>query len=98
MRELDIIDDVDESIYDIDEFVVEDPQRPDTFLAGNFDTDVNLLLCAFRLALNLESITNRVLNLFGSMALDENAPILNFVVLNWTQLFNALLSFVYNDE
>jgi hypothetical protein len=96
--ELGTIDGVEESTYCTDEFVDEGPQNPDTFFAGNFDTAVNLLLCAFQLALNLESITNRVLNLFGSMALDENAPILNFVVRNWTQLFNVLLSFVYSDD
>ena len=27
------------------------------------------------------------------MVLEENAPILNFVVLNWTQFFKVLLSF-----
>jgi hypothetical protein len=80
-----------------DEFEENRSEKPETFLVGNLETDVNLLLCAFKLALNLESITSLVLNLFGSIVLDEKAPILNLVVLNWTQLFNVLLSFVYND-
>ena len=34
-----------------------------------------------------------MLNLLGSMVFEEKAPILNFVVLNWTQFFKVLLSF-----
>lgn len=62
-----------------------------TLLAGNLDTAMNLLLWAFRLALNSLLITSLVLNRLGSMFLAEKAPILNFEVLSWMHPLPNLL-------